>query len=143
MKVKKSTNTNMKFFYGSVFFFAIVVVVILLFTYFVFKDAALKSKPVQPAYQFALGSGFDGQECRIMLEDSVLYASDKVCADTLIMARRFVTGEEGSEVTHFVDGSGLVVEVPGVDTLNTVVGKGFFYRLDIVDGQLSVVAEDL
>lgn len=143
MKVKKSTNTNMKFFYGSVFFFAIVILVILLFTYFVFRDVAIKEKSVQPVYQFTLGEGFCGHGCTIQLEDSVLYSAESVETGTFVMAQRYVAKEDNEDVLHFIPGSRLVVRVPGVDTLNMELGKDFFYRLELRDGCIAVEADTL
>ena len=143
MRVKKSTNTNMKFFYGSVFFFAIVIVVILLFTYFVFRDAAMKNNAtVQPVYQFEFGKGLEGCGCSVMLEDSLLYSTENCDPDTVIKVKRHAVGEGDEEIAHFVKGSALKIEVAGVDTLETELGSAFLYKFDISDGKLSVTAEE-
>ena len=143
MRVKKSTNTNMKFFYGSVFFFAIVIVVILLFTYFVFKDAAMKKNAtIQPVYQFEFGKGLEGCGCCVMLEDSLLYSTGNCNPDTVIKVKRHAVGEGDEEIAHFVKGSALKIEVAGVDTLETELGSAFLYKFDISDGKLSVTADE-
>lgn len=133
----------MKFFYGSVFFFAIVIVVILLFTYFVFKDAAMKNNAtVQPVYLFEFGKGLEGYGCSVVLEDSLLYSTENCDPDTVIKVKRHAVGEGDEEIAHFVKGSALKIEVAGVDTLETELGFGFLYRFDISDGKLSVTAEE-
>ena len=133
----------MKFFYGSVFFFAIVIVVILLFTYFVFRDAAMKNNAtVQPVYQFEFGKGLEGCGCSVMLEDSLLYSTENCDPDTVIKVKRHAVGEGDEEIAHFVKGSALKIEVAGVDTLETELGSAFLYKFDISDGKLSVTAEE-
>lgn len=133
----------MKFFYGSVFFFAIVIVVILLFTYFVFRDAAMKNNAtVQPVYQFEFGKGLEGCGCSVMLEDSLLYSTENCDPDTVIKVKRHAVGEGDEEIAHFVKGSALKIEVAGVDTLETELGSGFLYKFDISDGKLSVTADE-
>lgn len=143
MRVKKSTNTNMKFFYGSVFFFAIVIVVILLFTYFVFKDAAMKNNAkILPVYQFEFGKGLEGCGCSVMLEDSLLYSTVNCNPDTVLRVKRYVVGEGDDETVHFTKGTALKIEVVGVDTLETELGSAFLYKFDISDGKLSVTADE-
>lgn len=134
----------MRFLYGTVFFFAIVVSVILLFSYYAFSE--VKDKSNQPIYMFKLGKGIGGHECRISLEDSLLYCSSAQATDSVVTVRRYTvkeTGEDGKavDVARFTQGSALVVEVPGVDTLFAKIGSGFIYRIDVVDGSVTLAEE--
>jgi hypothetical protein len=142
MKVKKSTNTNMKFLYGSVFFFAIVVAIIMLFTYYAFSEAMKTRKGPLPVYQFTMGHGFGGHGCRVLFEDSLIFDSERVVPDSLIMVQRYVTEGSNGGDECFTEGSRLVVEVPGVDTLTTNIGSGYYYSIDVADGQVLLESRD-
>ena len=131
MKVNRTSSSNMRFLFGSVFFFAVLIFTMVLFVYYAMGEASKQVHSKMFAYTFYLSGDSDGNGCDVLLDDSLLFSSTSVPADTMLVVNRYFTSvtvfEEGKEVVketaHFTPESEMRVVMHGAaDTLAMKVG---------------------
>lgn len=128
MRTKKSSNSNMRFLFGSVFFFAMIIMSVLLFTYYAMREAWRKSPEREFVYTFSFSPEFSGRNYSVFFDDSLLYNGNPFNADTVIRVKRYVTEEPVNvagidtviKVPHFTSSSSLFV-VNGETNIPTIV----------------------
>ena len=128
MRTKKSSNSNMRFLFGSVFFFAMIIMSVLLFIYYAMREAWRKSPEREFVYTVSFSSDFAGRNFSVFLDDSLLYEGNPFKSDTVIRVKRYVTEEPVCvagidtviKVPHFTSSSSLFV-VNGETNIPTIV----------------------
>ncbi len=147
MRVNKSTNSNMRFLFGSVCFFAVLLLVIVLFTYYAMSEAASKMQSKMFVYSFSFTPSSQGRSCDIFLDDSLLYSTNNIEADTVLMVNRYFTLDsvfaDGKmavrETPHFTPGSLLrVVGAECGDTLDVELDDVSNILVGILDDSVDV-----
>ena len=103
----------MRFLKGNVIFFALLLLVIMLFGYYALQGADAGTEN-NAACRVAFGKGYDGGECRIYLDDSLLYAGAPLPVDSQLVMRRYAA--PGSRQSLYTSKSLLKV-VAGSDTV--------------------------
>ena len=88
MRTKRSSSSNMRFLKGNVIFFALLLLVIMLFSYYALQgaDAGGENKA---SCRVAFGQGYAGGECKVFIDDSLLYAGAPLPADSQLVMRRY------------------------------------------------------
>ena len=124
MRTKKSSNSNMRFLFGSVFFFAMIILSVLLFTYYAMREAWRKSPDREFVYTVSFSPDFEGRNYSVYLDDSLLYHGNPFNSDTVIRVKRYVTEEP--------------VNVAGIDTVIKVPHFTSSSSLFVVDGETNV-----
>lgn len=124
MYTKRSSNSNMRFLFGSVIFFAVVILSIVLFTYYAIREAWKNSPERDFVYTFSFSQDFAGLNYSVYLDDSLLYAGNPFDADTVLRVRRYITEEP--------------VNVAGVDTIIKVPHFTSSSSLFVVDGKTNI-----
>lgn len=117
MRTKKSSNSNMRFLFGSVFFFAVVIMSVVLFTYYAMREAWRKSPDRDFIYTVSFSQDFAGENYSIYLDDSLLYTGNPFNADTVLRVKRYFTEEPINiagidtiiKVPHFTSASSLFI----------------------------------
>ena len=135
MRVKRSSNSNMKFLYGSVFFFAVIILTILLFVYYTMREAAKNAPFDKVIYTVSFSENLAGDNGMVFLDDSMLYVATPFTTDTVVEAQRYVTYAKDAtgkkySVPHFTENSILKVEIEGVDTLVATVGEKTVFHIE-------------
>lgn len=128
MRTKKSSNSNMRFLFGSVFFFAMIIFSVILFTYYSMREAWRKSPEIDYVYTVSFSQDFAGCNYSIYFDDSLLYVGNPFDADTVLRVKRYVTEESVNiagmdtviKVPHFTSSSSLFV-VDGETNIPTIV----------------------
>lgn len=140
MRVKKSSNVNMRFLFGAVVFFAVIIFVVMLFTYFTVKYAS--ENKAADVYTVSFSKDFVADSCLVTLDDSVLYAASPVDVNWIAHVQQYVVEKDSagkkSRVRHFGPQSMLRAVVPGMDTLEVAVGDEVAFRIAMKDGRLVV-----
>lgn len=126
MRVKKSSNSNMRFLFGSVFFFAMIILSVVLFTYYAMRESWRKSPERDFVYTVSFSPDFEGKNYSVFLDDSLLYEGNPFKADTVIRVKRYVTEEP--------------VNVAGIDTVIKVPHFTSSSSLFVVDGKTNIPA---
>jgi hypothetical protein len=124
MRTKKSSNSNMRFLFGSVFFFAMIILSVLMFTYYAMREAWRKSPDREFVYTVSFSPDFAGRNYSVYLDDSLLYLGNPFNSDTVIRVKRYVTEEP--------------VNVAGIDTVIKVPHFTSSSSLFVVDGEMNV-----
>lgn len=124
MRTKKSSNSNMRFLFGSVFFFAMIILSVLLFTYYAMRESWRKSPDREFVYTVSFSPDFAGRNYSVYLDDSLLYLGNPFNSDTVIRVKRYVTEEP--------------VNVAGIDTVIKVPHFTSSSSLFVVDGETNV-----
>ena len=124
MRTKKSSNSNMRFLFGSVFFFAAIILSVLMFTYYAMREAWRKSPDRAFVYTVSFSQDFAGRNYSVYLDDSLLYLGNPFNSDTVIRVKRYVTKEPVN-----VAGIDTVIEVPHFTSSSSLFG---------VDGETNV-----
>ena len=124
MRTKKSSNSNMRFLFGSVFFFAAIILSVLMFTYYAMREAWRKSPDRDFVYTVSFSQDFAGRNYSVYLDDSLLYLGNPFNSDTVIRVKRYVTEER--------------VNVAGIDTVIKVPHFTSSSSLFVVDGETNV-----
>ena len=128
MRAKKSSNSNMRFLFGSVMFFGVVILSVILFTYYAMREAWRKSPEREYVYTVSFSQDFSGLDYAVYLDDSLLYAGNPFNADTVLRVKRYFTDEKVNiagidtviKVPHFTSSSSLFV-VDGKTNIPTIV----------------------
>ena len=124
MRTKKSSNSNMRILFGSVFFFAVIILSVLLFTYYAMRESWRKSPDREFVYTVSFSQEFAGRNYQVYLDDSLLYAGNPFNADTVLRVKRYVTEEP--------------VNIAGIDTVIKVPHFTSSSSLFVVDGETSI-----
>ena len=124
MRTKKSSNSNMRFLYGSVFFFAMIILSVLLFTYYAMRESWHKSPDRDFVYTVSFSKDFEGLDYAVFLDDSLLYDGNPFKADTVVRVKRYVTDEP--------------VDIAGIDTVIKVPHFTSSSSLFVVDGKTNI-----
>ncbi len=125
MRVKKSSNANMRFLFGSVLFFAVIVLVVMLFTYYAVRHASKKNRKEEVVYVISFSDSLEGSACNLYLCDSLLYSGNPVDSKVIVEAK------SSWFANRVGDSPVLLVEVPGKDTLSLQVGKERVFHLGL------------
>ena len=124
MRTKKSSNSNMRFLYGSVFFFAMIILSMVLFTYYAMRESWRKSPERDYVYTVSFSPEFAARNYSVFFDDSLLYEGNPFKADTVIKVKRYVTDEP--------------VNIAGIDTVIRVPHFTSSSSLFIVNGKTNV-----
>ena len=124
MRTKKSSNSNMRFLFGSVFFFAMIILSVMLFTYYAMRESWRKSPDRDFVYTISFSQEFAGRNYSVFFDDSLLYAGNPFDADTVISVKRYVTDEP--------------VNIAGVDTIVKVPHFTSSSSFFVVDGETNI-----
>lgn len=141
MKIKRSTNSNFKFLYGSVFFFAMLVTVILLFVYYSVNEAMERGGWVSPIYKVSFSKEMVGVDCQVFLDDSLLYKGCPANEGDCVTARQYVVSAGNDTAQLFTQASLLKVIAGAADTLVMPVGNEYLFRVVYNDGVLALEPE--
>lgn len=140
MRVKKSSNSNMRFLFGAVIFFAVIIFVVMLFTYFTVKYAHGNKKEI--LYTVSFSREFNAESCCVALGDSILYSASPVDVERIFEVKQVVAknGEpvNGEGKVRFGPATVLRVEVPGKDTAEVVLGNDVTFCIDMVNDTLVI-----
>ena len=100
----------MRFLKGNVIFFALLLLVIMLFSYYALQgaDAGGENKA---SCRVAFGQSYAGGECKVFIDDSLLYAGAPLPVDSPIVIRRYASPE--SRVSLYTSKSLLRVVADG------------------------------
>ena len=147
MKVNRSSRSNLRFLFGSVFFFAVLIFTMVLFVFYVMGEAANKVESKMFAYNIHVFGNQEGRGYDVLLDDSLVFSSPAVYADTSLMISRYFVNdtvfENGSrivrELTYFTPESVLrVVDSSAKDTLAMEVGENSNVEVALRDGKVRV-----
>ncbi|MBO7301408.1 MAG: hypothetical protein J6U58_01705 [Bacteroidaceae bacterium] len=124
LRTKKSSNSNMRFLFGSVVFFAVIILSVILFTYYALSEAWRKSPDSDFYYMVTFSQDFAGLNYSVYLDDSLLYVGDPVDVDTVLKVKRYITEEP--------------VNIAGIDTVVRVPHFTSSSSLFVVDGKTDI-----
>lgn len=151
MKVNRSSRSNLRFLYGSVFFFAVLIFTMVLFVYYAMGEASRNVESKMFVYNILVTGDGSGAGCDVLLDDSLVFSSPALNEDTLLRVNRYYENdtvvENGKqiirEITYFSSESMLRV-IGGVsgDTLSKRVGNNSNIEISINgDGVEAVLTE--
>lgn len=140
LRTKKSSNSNMRFLFGSVVFFAVIILSVILFTYYALSEAWRKSPDSDYYYMVTFSQDFAGRNFTVYFDDSLLYVGNPVDVDTVLKVKRYVTEEPVNiagidtfvKIPHFTSSSSLFV-VNGDTDIPTIINV---YDNRVIDLQL-------
>lgn len=147
MKVNRSSSSNLKFLYGSVFFFAVLILTMLLFVYYAMGEASKNTVQQMFSYTVTFADDFDAGACEVVLDDSLLCAAaDVFPGKSLVVTRRTlrdtVAVDGRSEVRERVlfspESLLQVVDTASGDTVAIVVGENSKIAISRLDGKVVV-----
>ena len=124
LRTKKSSNSNMRFLFGSVVFFAVIILSVILFSYYALSEAWRKSPTSDYFYMVTFSRDFAGKDYSVYLDDSLLYVGNPVDVDTVLKVKRYVTEEP--------------INIAGVDTVVKVPHFTSSSSLFVVDGKTDI-----
>ena len=136
MRTKASSKSNMRFLKGNVIFFALLLLVIMLFSYYALQgaDAGGENKA---SCRVVFGKGYTGGECKVFIDDSLLYAGAPLPVDSQLVMRRYAA--PGSRQSLYTSKSLLKV-VAGSDTVSRVLDGDRDFLIGSCDGKVTVEA---
>ena len=148
MKVNRSSRSNLRFLYGSVFFFAVLIFTMVLFVYYAMGEASRNVESKMFVYNIHVTGDGSGAGCDVLLDDSLVFSSPALYADTLLRVNRYYENdtvvENGKqiirEITYFSSESMLRV-IGGVsgDTLSKRVGNNSNIEISINGDRVEAV----
>jgi hypothetical protein len=148
MKVNRSSNSNLRFLYGSVFFFAVLILTMVLFMYYAMGEASKNNGQQQMfSYTISFSGDFGDSGCGVVLDDSVLCAPGApVPGGAIVVSRRTlrdtlaVDGKTTvQERVLFSPESVLrVVDAANGDTVTVAVGNNSRIEITRPDGRINV-----
>ena len=124
LRTKKSSNSNMRFLFGSVVFFAVIILSVILFSYYALSEAWRKSPDSEYCYMVTFSQEFAGRNFSVYFDDSLLYVGNPVDVDTVLKVKRYVTEEP--------------VNIAGIDTVVKVPHFTSSSSLFVVDGETDI-----
>lgn len=145
MKINNSSRSNMRFLFGSVFFFAVLILTIMLFVYYAMGQASKKVSSKMFVYNIYVSGAPDGEDCTVLLDDSLIFSSPAVTADTMLSVNRYFVSdtvvENGRrtvrETAYFTEESVLrVVGGASDDTLSMKVGNNSNIKVSVNAGRV-------
>ena len=128
----------MRFLKGNVIFFALLLLVIMLFSYYALQGADAGTEN-NAACRVAFGKGYDGGECRIYLDDSLLYAGAALPVDSFVIMKRYATPTSrvslytSKSLLKVVAGSDSVVRALNADRVFCIGSRGGKVVVDAVE----------
>ena len=136
MRTKRSSSSNMRFLKGNVIFFALLLLVIMLFSYYALQgaDAGGENKA---SCRVIFGKGYAGGECKVYVDDSLLYAGAPLPVDSQLVMRRYAI--PGSRISLYTSKSILKVIVDGDTVVRTLQGDRSFC-IESVGGKVVISA---
>ena len=148
MKVNRSSRSNLRFLYGSVFFFAVLIFTMVLFVYYAMGEASRNVESKMFVYNIHVTGDGSGAGCDVLLDDSLVFSSPALYEDTLLRVNRYYENdtvvENGKqiirEITYFSSESMLRV-IGGVsdDTLSMKVGNNSNIEISINGDRVEAV----
>ncbi len=147
MKVNRSSSSNLKFLYGSVFFFAVLILTMLLFVYYAMGEASKNTGQQMFSYTVFFADDFDAGTCKVILDDSLLCAAESSApGKSLVVTRRTLRDAvpvDGRTEVHervlFSSESLLqVIDTASGDTVAVVVGENSRIGISRLDGKVKV-----
>lgn len=113
----------MRFLKGNVIFFALLLLVIMLFSYYALQgaDAGGENKA---SCRVQFGTGYAGGECKVFIDDSLLYAGAPLPVDSQLVIRRYASPE--SRVSLYTSKSLLRVVACGDTVVRALQGDREF-----------------
>ena len=147
MKVNRSSNSNLRFLYGSVFFFAVLILTMLLFVYYAMGEASKNTGQPMFSYTVCFAEDFDAGTCKVILDDSLLCAAESSApGKSLVVTRRTlrdtVTVDGRSEVRERVlfspESLLQIVDTANGDTVAVTVGENSRIAISRLDGKINV-----
>ena len=136
MRTKRSSSSNMRFLKGNVIFFALLLLVIMLFSYYALQGADAGAEN-NAACRVSFGKEYAGGECRVYLDDSLLYAGAALPSDSFVVMKRYAA--PGSRVSLYTSKSLLKV-VAGGDTVVRALNADRVFCIETVCGKVIVNA---
>lgn len=147
MKVNRSSSSNLRFLYGSVFFFAVLILTMVLFIYYAMSESEKKSDLKIFAYTISVSGDSDGNGCDVIFDDSLVYSSGRSVPEMPVLVNRrilrdtVVSGGERiiREKILFSPQSLLHVISHGTcDTVSVIAGDNSTVNIFIDDGRARV-----
>ena len=147
MKVNRSSNSNLRFLYGSVFFFAVLILTMVLFTYYAMSEAAKNAQAQMYSYTISFSDDFQGSECEVFFDDSLIFARGnaapgasavvhrRTMSDTLVVDGKTTVSER---VLFSPESVLRVVDAVNADTVAVVVGNNSRIGIYRIDGKISI-----
>ena len=126
----------MRFLKGNVVFFALLLLVIMLFVYYTFEGVDSEGEN-DFSCKVTFAQDYNGGECCVFIDDSLLYAGNPCGTDTVIEVRRYATAK--SQVSLYTSESELRVLV-GMDTVVRKIGGDRAFVVALPDGNVSIEA---
>ena len=139
MRTKKSSNSNMRFLKGNVLFFALLLLVILLFTYYAVKEMEPQVEN-ESSCKISFAETYDAGDCKIFVDDSLLYAGTPVRKDSMIELKRYAA--IGSIKSLYTSESRLKV-ITASDTVERVLGGDRLFAVGSRDGVVVIDAVEI
>mgnify|MGYP003313644617 FL=1 len=136
MRTKRSSSSNMRFLKGNVIFFALLLLVIMLFSYYALQGADVPGEN-KALCRVVFGKGYTGGECKVFIDDSLLYAGAPLPVDSPIVIRRYASPE--SRVSLYTSKSLLRVVADG-DTVQRALQGDREFVIESADGKPVVYA---
>ncbi len=147
MKVNRSSGSNLRFLYGSVFFFAVLILTMVLFTYYAMSEASKSVESKMFAYTISLYGDYEGEGCDVILDDSLVYSSGTSSRGLPVVVNRrilrdTVTSGNGRIIRErvlFPPESLLhVITHATGDTLSVAVGDNSIINISMNEGRANV-----
>ena len=151
MKVNRSSRSNLRFLYGSVFFFAVLIFTMVLFVYYAMGEASKNVESKMFVYNILVTADGGGAGCDVLLDDSLVFSSSAIYADTLLRVNRYYENdtvvENGKqiirEITYFSSESILrVIGGTSDDTLSMKVGNNSNIEISINGDRVEAVLSE-
>ena len=131
MRTKRSSSSNMRFLKGNVIFFALLLLVIMLFSYYALQGADVAGEN-KASCRVQFGTGYAGGECKVFIDDSLLYAGAPLPVDSPIVIRRYASPE--SRVSLYTSKSLLRIVADG-DTVQRALQGDREFVIESADGK--------
>lgn len=151
MKVNRSSRSNLRFLYGSVFFFAVLIFTMVLFVYYAMGEASRNVESKMFVYNIHVTGDGSGAGCDVLLDDSLVFSSPALYEDTLLRVNRYYENdtvvENGKqiirEITYFSSESMLhVIGGASDDTLSMKVGNNSNIEITINGDRVEAVLSE-
>ncbi len=151
MKVNRSSRSNLRFLYGSVFFFAVLIFTMVLFVYYAMGEASKNVDSKMFVYNILVTADDGGAGCDVLLDDSLVFSSPALYEDTLLRVNRYYENdtvvENGKqiirEITYFSSESMLrVIGGASDDTLSMKVGNNSNIEISINGDRVEAVLSE-
>lgn len=146
MRVNRSSSSNLKFLYGSVFFFAMLVLTMVLFTYYAMREASKRVESQIFSYTISFAGNIEGTACDIIFDDSLIYSSPSIVSSEQVVVNRRMLRDtvivEGEilirERTLFSPEASLkAINQASGDTLTIIPGQNSKISLSLFKGKIS------